>query len=79
MKGDVKSIKQTPVDFILDKKNYPSRFRIYFQQIICCCCRLKTWKTQTKNNSPQGILLERHSHSDTIQGRSRLCQYISFI
>jgi tachykinin receptor 3 len=50
------------------------RFRIYFQQIICCCCRLKSWKSHTKTGSPQGILLGKHSHSEMLQGKSRLCQ-----
>lgn len=49
-----------------------SRFRIYFQQIICCCCRLTTLKSQTRNNSPQGILLGKLSNSEIVQGKSRL-------
>ncbi|KAL7023259.1 hypothetical protein ACKWTF_012541 [Chironomus riparius] len=50
------------------------RFRIYFQQIICCCCRLTVLKSQTRNNSPQGILLGKLSNSEIVQGKSRLAR-----
>lgn len=52
------------------------RFRVYFQQIICCCC-FRLWKSRlTENNlSPKGILLEKNSHSDP--GRSRSCKFRS--
>jgi hypothetical protein len=50
------------------------RFRIYFQQVICCCCRWGSWKQNAKNELPPGILLEKHSHSDTVMARSRLCE-----
>lgn len=48
------------------------RFRVYFQQIICCCC-FRIWKSRLNENnlSPKGILLEKNSHSDP--GRSRSC------
>lgn len=51
------------------------RFRIYFQQVICCCCRLTSMKSQTRNNSPQGILLAKHSNSDIVHGKSRLSKW----
>lgn len=57
-------------------KNISRRFRIYFQQIICCCCRLATMKPHPRNGSPQGILLGKNSNSDYMQGKSRLCKWI---
>ncbi|KAG5672792.1 hypothetical protein PVAND_002886 [Polypedilum vanderplanki] len=47
------------------------RFRIYFQQAICCLCRFKPWKSNRKAGSPQGgILLGKHSHSEMMQAKS---------
>jgi hypothetical protein len=59
----------------INSNNFIHRFRIYFQQIICCCCRMKPWTSQMKNDSPQGgILLGKQSHSDTMV-KSRLCEW----
>ncbi|CAO1429904.1 unnamed protein product [Diamesa hyperborea] len=49
-----------------------SRFRVYFQHIICFCC-LKIWESRHKNETPPGILLGKNSNSDPL-GRTRSCK-----
>lgn len=66
--------------FLCINNNLHFRFRIYFQQVICCCCRWRSLKPSTnKDELPPGILLEKHSHSDTMMARSRLCEYPLYI
>ena len=50
------------------------RFRVYFQEIICCCC-FRFWKSRHKNDQPKnGILLNKNSNSE--MGRTRSCKLL---
>lgn len=46
-----------------------SRFRIYFQEIICFCC-LQFLNARMKDGMPQGVLLNKNSNSEPGRYRS---------
>ncbi|XP_062702613.1 tachykinin-like peptides receptor 86C isoform X2 [Aedes albopictus] len=52
-----------------------SRFRIYFQDIICFCC-LQFLNARMKDGMPQGVLLHKNSNSEP--GRYRSCKSTTF-
>ncbi|XP_055584700.1 tachykinin-like peptides receptor 86C [Uranotaenia lowii] len=46
-----------------------SRFRVYFQEIICFCC-LQFLKSRMSNGMPQGVLYNKNSNSELGRHRS---------